>query len=206
MAETYAYDRPIPARYLDPLEVVWLATARRLGLTVRRSPAVYASSDGHGLLTLTTPEGFDPDDTVAQMVLHEVCHWVVNGLETVHEPDWGFPLDWEEDWRELACQRLQAALADRHGLRRVLASTGTYRPYYDRLGEDPFAPLDDGAAEARICAEARAAHARALGDPWRAPLDAALAATARLRDVLTPFLDHYQSDRPDDALPSLWSR
>jgi hypothetical protein len=204
MATTYVSERVIPARYRDPLDVVWLTTARRLGLTVRRQPEVYACTDGRGQLTLSTPDGFDPDDTVAQMVLHEVCHWVVNGVETFHQPDWGFELDWQEDWRELACQRLQAALADRAGLRAALASTGTYRPYYDRLAEDPFAPLDDSAEEARVCAEARAAYARALGEPWGAPLDAALQATARLRQAIVPFLADYAPDHPDDGLPSWW--
>lgn len=204
MAETYDYDRAIAARYRDPLDVIWLATARRLGFTVRRSPHVYATHDGQGLLTLSTPDGFDPDDTVAQMVLHEVCHWIVNGRETFHVPDWGFELDWEEDWRELACQRLQAALADRFGLRQQLASTGTYRPYYDRLGPDPFAPLEDSELERQICEAARVAWDRAQGEPWHAPLTEALAATRRLRDAVEPFLGDYASDQPDDALPLWW--
>lgn len=206
MAETYDHDRPIEARYRDPLDVIWLATARRLGFTVRRSPHVYATHDGRGTLTLTTPDGFDPDDTVAQMVLHEVCHWIVNGRETFHVPDWGFALDWDEDWRELSCQRLQAALADRHGLRRVLASTGSYRDYYDRLGPDPFAPLDDSEEEAVICAAAREAWARAAEAPWAEVLDAALSATAGLARTVRPFLDDFASDEADDALPPLWAR
>lgn len=205
MAETYVEDRPILARYRDPLDVIWLATARRLGMTVRRSPHVYATHDGQGTLTLSTPDGFDPDDTIAQMVFHEVCHWIVNGRETFHVPDWGFPLDWEEDWRELSCQRLQAALADTCGLRGVLASTGSYREYYDRLGADPFAPLDDSEEEARICSSAREAWARSSEEPWGTVLREALQATARLAATVRPFLDDFASDEPDDALPPLWS-
>ncbi len=117
MAETYEEDRLIHARYRDPLDVIWLATARRLGLRVRRSGDVYACTDGKGLLTVSDTCGFDPDDTLAQIVFHEVCHWVINGEASYHEPDWGFELDWEVDWREFATQRLQAAWAERHGLR-----------------------------------------------------------------------------------------
>jgi hypothetical protein len=204
MADTYAYDRPIPGRYLDPVDLVWLATARRLGLTVRRAAEVYACTDGHGTLTMSVRSELDPDDSVAQMVFHEVCHWLVNGRETFHEQDWGFPLDWDEDWRELACQRVQCALADQHGLRRLLASTGSYRPYYDRLG-DPMTPLDDSEAEQRIVAAARVGLARAAEAPWVGVLDAALVATGAIARLVRPFLGAYATDLADDHLPSIWA-
>ena len=205
MAETYDFERPIETRYRDPLDLIWLATARRLGLTVRRSPDVYATSDGKGNLTLSDPSGFDPDDTVAQMILHEVCHWIINGEETFHEPDWGFDLDWEVDWREYACQRLQAALADIGGARKALATTGTYRPYYDRLGTDPLAPLDDSDEERHICEQTRLAVARARHAPWGQPLLDALHATRTLKQTVQPFLSDYASDEDVEALPSWWA-
>jgi len=204
MAETYEEDRLIHARYRDPLDVIWLVTARRLGLTIRRSGEVYASTDGKGLLTLSDAQGFDPDDTLAQMVLHEVCHWVINGEASYHQPDWGFELDWKVDWREYATQRLQAAWADRHGLRVFFGSTGTYRSYYDRLGEDPMMPLDTSEEEAYICAQVRAALVRALGPPWGDPVEEALKATSQLKGVLSSFLNDYGSDQEGDTLPCLW--
>lgn len=204
MAETYAGDRDIHSRYRDPLEVIWLATASRLGLTVRRSKDVYACTDGKGLLTLSDPSGFDPDDTLAQMVLHEVCHWVINGEDSYHKPDWGFELDWEVDWREYATQRLQAAWADRHGLRSFFGSTGTYRAYYDLLGEDPMAPLDEGEGEAHICAQAAAALQRSQTSPWASPMERALRATAALQGIVTPFIKDYAPDEEGDELTSLW--
>lgn len=205
MAETYEGDRLIRARYRDPLDVIWLATARRLSLRIQRSGEVYASTDGKGLLTLSDVTGFDPDDTLAQMVLHEVCHWVINGEDSFHRPDWGFELDWEVDWREYATQRLQAAWADRHGLRAFFGSTGTYRIYYDRLGDDPMAPLDASEEEAHICAQARAAFVQAQQPPWGPALDAALGATAQLEGVLRPFMPDYASDEEGDTLPCLWA-
>lgn len=200
------YVRPIEARYLDPLDVVWLATARRLGLHVRRNPAIFSATDGTGLLELGPRDTLDADDCTAQMIFHEICHWVTNGLDTFHQRDWGFELDAELDWREHACLRLQAAWAGAFGLRGQLAPTSQFREYYDRVPEDAFAPLDDGDREARVVGLAREAWARARGAPWGGPVDAALAATAGLRHLLQPFLADYASDVADDPLPSLWGR
>ena len=203
MADSYVDDRPVTARYMDPLDLVWLATAKRLGLTVRRDPDVFAATDGQGLLRLSTREHLDPDDCVAQMVFHEICHWIEAGAEAVKQQDWGFALDWEEDGREYATQRVQAALADRHGLRSFFSSTGSYRGYFDRLGPDPLAPLDDSEDEARVCRMAREALARADQEPWRDALHAALTSTAAFHALVRPYLADYATDDAD-ALPSLW--
>ena len=198
------YVRPILARYVDPYELVWIATAARLGLTIRRDPAVFSMTDGEGLLALATRDALDPDDTVAQQVLHEICHWLVNGLETFHQRDWGYELDVPlDDPREHACLRLQASLADPWGLRQILAPTGIYRPYYDALGPEPLAVPADEPAVAALLAPAVA---RAAQPPFRPALDEALRATAALRDVVAPFLADYRSEVPDDVLPCQWGR
>lgn len=198
--------RPIPARYLDPLDVVWLACARRLGIAVRRNPAIFSSTDGTGLLELGPRDTLDPDDCTAQMIFHEFCHWITNGLETFSDRDWGFPLDAELDWREHSCLRLQAALAGAHGLREQLAPTSQFRAYYDQIPADPFTPMDGSEREAEVVALARVAWDRAHTAPWLEPIEAALTATAEIRAVLGPFLGHYASDVGGDALPSLWGR
>lgn len=203
MAETYTSDRQIDSHYTDPVEVIWLATAARYGMTVRRSPHVYATWDGESLLTLSDGEGFDPDDTVTQMVFHEVCHWIVNGESTFHQPDWGFELDWEVDWREYTCQRVQAALAKKHGLEALLASTGTYRAYYDQILAAPLVPLDDSAEEAHIVAQTELALSRASKAPWSPHLEQALGATARVQQTIAPFLADYRPDHETD-LGSIW--
>ncbi len=207
------YERPIRSRYLDPAEVVWLATARRLGLRVRRNPAIFSSTDGRGLLELGPKTTLDPDDSTAQMIFHEVCHWIVNGVEAFHHRDWGFALDAELDWREHAALRLQAALADRYTLRQVLAPTSQFRAYFDAIPADPLQPLltpeEFGSSqerEARVCARAAGAIEDAGREPWSEALGAALVATAHLRDTLAPFLASYASDLDDDPLPSLWGR
>ena len=200
------YERPILRRYLDPVDVVWLATARRLGLWIRRNPAIFSSTDGSGRLELGPRDTLDPDDCTAQMILHELCHWITNGLETFKQRDWGFALDAELDWREHAALRVQAALADTQGLRTQLAPTSQFRKYYDDLPSDAFAPVSGWPCEDRVVPLARAAYARAGEAPWGAPLRAALAAHAEIRRVVLPFLPDYASDVEDDPLPSLWAQ
>ncbi|MCB9665944.1 MAG: hypothetical protein H6732_17695 [Alphaproteobacteria bacterium] len=201
-----AWERPILSRYLDPLELVWLATARRLGITLRRDPSIFSRTDGSGMLWLGPRDDLDPDDTLCQMLLHELCHWVTNGVDSFHAEDWGFPLTDADDPREHACLRLQAWLADRHGLRGMLGPTGQYRAYFDRIPADPLAPLDDTALEADIVARAAVAIATVQQPPFWPVLDEALAATAALRATVRPFLAAYATELDDDPLPSLWSR
>lgn len=200
------YQRPVLSRYRDPLELIWFTTAKRLGLTIRRNPRIFSAADGTGLLELGPQDTLDADDCVAQMILHELCHWITNGVETFSERDWGFALDAELDWREHSCLRLQAALADEHGLRGQFAPTSGFRAYYDRIPADPFAPADGSPREAAIVERARYCLVRAHQDPWREPLQAALAASARIRSVLSPFLTDYVTDLDRDVYPSLWGR
>lgn len=199
-----SYERPIRARYVDPVELIWLTAARRLGLHVRRDPAIFSMTDGQGLLALGPREDLDPDDTLAQMVFHELCHWITNGLDSFHLRDWGFPLDDDIDPREHSCLRLQAALADTVGLRRMMGPTGIFRQYYDRIPADPLEPLDGSPWEAAVVRGAAEAIARAGGAPWAEPISEALRATAAVRALISPFLREYATEIPDDSLPSLW--
>jgi len=201
-----ADERAVLSRYRDPLDVVWLATARRLGLHIRRNEAIYSATDGTGLLELGPQHTLDADDCLAQMIFHEINHWITNGEATFRQRDWGFDLDAELDWREHSCLRLQAALAGVHGLRGVLAPTSGFRGYYDRIPTDVLAPLDDSAREREVVALAAESIARSAGRPWQPALDEALRATAALRDALRPFLADFAPDIEGDALPSLWSR
>jgi hypothetical protein len=183
--------REVVHRYLDPVDEIWLATARRLGLSVRRGDEAYASYDGQGTLTITTHAHFDPDDSLAQIIFHELCHALVSGAGAMQAPDWGLSNQGERDLvREHACHRLQAALADRHGLRGLMAVTTDHRPYWDALPSDPLAAGEDPAIEI-----ARDAWSRARAGAWSEALDAALSATARIAQAVRPFV----------ASQSLWS-
>ena len=200
------YERPILSRYLDPLELVWLSTAKRLGLDIRRDPEIFSRTDGSGMLWLGPRHDLDEDDTVCQMLLHEICHWITNGVDSVRHQDWGFPLDDADDPREFACLRLQAWISEQYGLRGMLGPTGQYREYYDALPADVLQPLDDSPWEATIVRLAGEAIARAQAAPFSPTLQEAMAATAALRHLVTPFLDTYATEIEDDSLPSLWSR
>lgn len=198
------YERPVNTRYVDPLEVIWLATATRLGLTIRRNPEVFSMSDGTGMLWFSTREHLDEDDNLGQMLFHEVCHWVTNGIETFDQRDWGFPLYDGTCPKEHAALRLQAWWSARHGLRGWMGPTGWYRQYYEQIPADPLAPIDDTPWEAAVGTLARAAVQTARHPRVWGPVDAALAATAQLRALTQPFQQDYRPERSDDALPLHW--
>jgi Putative zinc- or iron-chelating domain len=158
----------------EEIEALWTEAAARLGFRVVRTGDAYATSDGRGTIAIGVREALDDDDAVAQLVFHELCHAITQGEGALALPDWGLDNTGPRDVvREHACLRLQAHLADPHGLRAVMAPTTEYRGYHDAL---PAAPLGDGDDPA--IAVAREAAARAEGGPWREPLQAALAATA----------------------------
>lgn len=191
--------RQVRHRYLDPLDQVWLATARRIGLRIERSGEVYASTDGSGTLRLGAHATLDADDCLAQMIFHELCHALVEGPESFARPDWGLDNTGTRDVaREHACLRTQAALAGRHGLRALLAPTTDFRVFYDRLSEDPLAATG---ADPSI-ALAREAVRRAGEPPWAPHLESALRATAAIARAVAPFAG--DADEPAAALPSLW--
>lgn len=185
--------RPIPGTYDDPLDLVWLRCASACGLRVVRDPDVFASFDGDRTLRVCPPSDYDPDDSLAQLIFHELCHALVQGRSHRRRLDWGL-VNTDDDTSavaEHACHRLQAALLDRHGLRALLAVTTDWRPYWDALPDDPLAPGDDPAIDL-----AREAWPEAVRGPWSAPIHAALRATATIADGLR------------DLAPSasLWSR
>jgi hypothetical protein len=199
-----AAPRQVHHRYLDPLDQVWLATARRIGLRIERSGEVYASTDGGGTLRLGAHATLDADDCLAQMIFHELCHALVEGPASFGHPDWGLDNTGARDVaREHACLRTQATLASRHGLRALLAPTTDFRVFYDHLSEDPLAPGAPAAAvEDPSIALAWAAVRRAGEPPWAPHLERALHATAVIAGAVAPFATG--ADEPAAALPSLW--
>ena len=177
--------RRIEHRYLDPLDQIWLTTAQRIGLTIERGDDVYASTDGRSTLRIGAAPTLDPDDSLAQMIFHELCHSLVEGPESFARPDWGLDNTGPRDEaREHACLRVQAHLAGRHGLRHVLAPTTDYRVYWDELPADPFEPRRDPAVTAALLGAQRAER-----PPWGPHLIEALAATAAVVGRAASFAD-----------------
>jgi len=175
--------RIVSHRYSDPLDLVWLNTAHALGMKIERSDHVFASWDGVSVLTMSTAACFDDDDSLAQMIFHEICHALVAGPQGLDQPDWGLEnTDDRDRIQEQATHRLQAALADRHGLRAFLAVTTEHRPYFDSLGTNPLSDCGDHAVPL-----ARAGWLRAQEPPWAGPLEQALSATRSLARIAAPF-------------------
>ncbi len=82
-------ERTVVYRYEDPVDAIWLRAAADLGLEIRRSAEAFAAYDGKGTLTIADATDLDPDDSLAQMIFHEICHWLVAGLHGRNLPDWG---------------------------------------------------------------------------------------------------------------------
>ena len=127
------------------------------------------------------------------MIFHELCHWIVAGELALQSRDWGMDNTTDDDFHiEYACQRVQALIAGRHGLRRLLAPTTDFRSYYDALPPDPLEPRHDPISQLAVLAIQRADRA-----PWQPHLDRALQATAEIVSVAARFAP------ADGELPSL---
>jgi hypothetical protein len=174
--------RKIEKTYDDPLSLVWIHAAKRMGMRIERSAEVNASWNGDGVLTIGAPETLDPDDCLAQMILHEICHALCEGPESLHRMDWGLDnSNPAKKVHEHACLRLQAALADQYGMRSFFAATTMFRTYYDRLPAEPLAGDDPAIAQAKAGWE------RAHDGPWAAALLEALDRTAQIARALHGF-------------------
>ncbi|QDV72116.1 hypothetical protein [Botrimarina mediterranea] len=171
--------RPITKTYADPLDLVWLHAAKQMGMRVERSAEVNASWSGNGVLTIGTAETLDPDDSLAQMILHEACHALVEGPESLAKLDWGLLNNPDKKAHEHACLRLQAAFADLAGMRAFFASTTMFRPYYDALPDVPLADGDDPAI-----AMAQTAWRRAFEGAWGKVIADALGQTAHIAQAV----------------------
>lgn len=190
--------RSIDHKYVDPLDLIWINCAKQLGIRVERSPDVYASWDGKDTLTLSTVDDFDPDDSLAQLIYHEICHALVSGPRGWRLPDWGLSNTDDSDLvYEHACHRLQAALAAPFGLRQFFAVTTEWRPYWDALPDNPL-QLASNEAETQDPAIAIAleAYRRSRLEPTHGILQRALEQTAQLAAIVR------QNDVPSE---SLWS-
>jgi hypothetical protein len=189
--------RDVTHRYIDPMAQVWLTAARRIGLRVVRTSDAYAATDGSGVLAIGSDATLDADDSLAQMIFHELCHSLVEGEEAFARPDWGMnntaP---DHDWREHACLRVQWVLTGRHGLRTVFAPTTEFRAFWDRLSGDVLAERTDPSVQAAIAGLSRVGR-----PPWAPTLESALAATAQIAEAAARF---GESAVDDQGQRSLW--
>ncbi len=173
-------ERSITHRYDDPVDLIWIHAAADLGLKVVRSADAYAAYDGNGTLTICDATHFDADDCLAQMIFHEICHWLVAGRRGFKMEDWGLSnLDDSDLVYEYAAIRVQAALSRPYGLRSFMAVTTDWRPYWDSLPENPLLDGNDPAITL-----AQDAHFLSRREPFEAVLKRALSATATIADAV----------------------
>jgi hypothetical protein len=186
---------------------VWIACAERVGLRVERTSEAYAATDGRGTLLIGTDDLLDADDNLAQMILHELCHALVEGEEGEGKADWGLDnTSGQHTWREQATLRLQAYLTAAYGLRDFFAPTTDFRvKFWDALPADPFSVPDElGGRRERGCVAARIAVWRAEQARWAPHLGQALAASAAIAAVTPPMLRADDGAGGEPSLPSLW--
>ena len=167
------------------IDDVWVSAAGRLGIPVQRDDAFgYVHWDGRALHIATDGE-LDADDTVAQLVLHEICHALTQGPTHLRQGDWGLDNTTNDDEaKEHAALRLQAHLLGAYALRDLLFPTTAVKPFYLALppaagggpldGPSLLGPGDPSSPMARLAAQ------RAAARPWCTVLAGALDETARL--------------------------
>lgn len=214
--------RQVTSRYRDPLEVLWLACAARLGWRVIRSGEVFASWDGERILTLGRDADLDDDDHCAQMVLHEICHALIEGPRGWRLVDWGLSNFNAQDLdRELGCLRLQAYWASSVRLRGFFAATTDWRAYYDLIPIDPLRSLNTSelmswcemwgldlesarGLDERATALAQVGLRRASELDWTPHLQCALEGTAALAQIVAPHIHQLDVSEASEAR-DLWS-
>jgi hypothetical protein len=168
---------------LEALDAAWIACAARLGIPVARGGDAYVHWDG-ARLWVAEPRHLDEDDSLAQLVLHEICHFLVQGRSSRAQPDWGLDnTSLRDEGRERAAVRLQAHLAGAWGLRARLEPTTAVRSFYRALPDDCLgaadAPPGAGAADGESSALARDAALRAAERDTARALAEALAESTR---------------------------
>lgn len=168
--------RPIggPAALFEALrqrDPHWHAVAAAFGFSVLREPGAYVAYCGDNILRVAPYPDLDPDDCLAQIVLHELCHFAVEGPESRDAWDWGLDNTTDrDDEAERDALRVQAALLAPFGLRTALAATTDFWRDYRDL---PEAPL-------QASPRATAGAARIQAHPGWPTLHAELAACAKL--------------------------
>jgi len=199
------FERSVTDRYEDPVDLIWIRAANDLGLTIQRSADAFAAYDGKGTLTIAEASHFDADDCLAQMIFHEICHWLVAGKRGNLLEDWGLSnIDDRDLVYEYAAHRVQAALAHPFGLRHFMAVTTDWRPYWDALPDNPLLGDDDPATPI-----AREAFYLARSEPFHPVLNRSLAATAAIADAVRGVASEgslWKLTQPRHRLGSLLSK
>ena len=170
----------LPSPLASPeIESIWIGVAERIGWRIVRSDRAYASSSGAGVIEIGIDSLLDEDDSVAQLIFHELCHGLIEGPPGWSLPDWGLSnCDDQHVDREYACLRLQIALTEPFALRELMAPTTEYRVYHDAISGDPVRSGEGVASQL-----AGDALNRADSETWRREIRQGLADTRAALDA-----------------------
>lgn len=129
-----------PWTALRGLDDRWLALLTAFdGRIERRDDCFVAWLADTRTLVVGTDRELDADDTLAQIVLHELCHFLCEGLTSDREDDWGLNNMTDDDLpNEYAALRLQAKLLETPVLRTYLQPTTDHRWFFEALGANPL--------------------------------------------------------------------
>jgi hypothetical protein len=120
---------------LRTLDADWVEVISKFGFQIVRNADGWVTYDGRGTIAVVPNSELDTDDTLAQILLHELLHHFVEGPNSYNLPDWGLDNTSEQHVvKEHANLHLQAAVLDLFGLRDILVPTTTFRTYYEQLG------------------------------------------------------------------------
>ena len=154
-------------RSTDPL---WVELLAAVGFRLARRSTSYVWYDGAGEVAVAPDDELDVDDTLAQILLHELVHFLVQGESSRAEADWGLDNLTDRDaYLEEAALVLQLRILREAGLERVLVPTTDFRGYY--LAEASAEERPDRVSAAEV------GWARWQNWPHRPQAEAALAAT-----------------------------
>ncbi len=122
------------AQKLRALDPYWLSLMSQFGFKVVRAANGWVTYDGSGTIAVVPNNELDPDDTLAQILLHELIHHFVQGQSSYDSPDWGLDNTTEKHVvNEHAALLMQAALLDIYGLRNILIPTTDFRSFYEHI-------------------------------------------------------------------------
>lgn len=151
-------------------DALWISLLQQAGFRLVRRSTSYVWYDGAGEVAVAPDDELDADDTLAQILLHELVHFLVQGEASRTQPDWGLDnLSDRDAYLEEAALLLQQRILRAFALEDVLVPTTDFRSYY----------LAEAAAEGRADRLAAAESGWSRWQAWehRPQAEAALAAT-----------------------------
>lgn len=154
----------------------WKNFLQLQGWSVQRTDDCFVSWQSEGaILWVANEADLDADDTLAQIILHELCHHLVEGTDSHQQDDWGLNNMTDDDLpNEYAALRLQAAILGTPLQRQYLQPTTDHRWFYEALGDQPLTQENHATTDPKSILLAQKGWKTWLGWPQRTALQALL--------------------------------